>query len=92
MAGRVGRHRPEVGLFYHVAETHRRRGYAAEAAAALAGHAFAELSLRRVVATTEHTNVASIGVMRKLGMRIERNPRPQPPWFQVVGVLEAGVG
>ena len=26
--------------------------------------------------------------MRKLGMRLERNPSPEPPWLQVVGVLE----
>jgi hypothetical protein len=40
------------------------------------------------VATTEHANIASIGVMRKLGMRIERNSLSEPPWLQVVGVLE----
>jgi hypothetical protein len=27
-------------------------------------------------------------VMRKLGMWVEKNPRPEPPWLQVVGVLE----
>jgi hypothetical protein len=27
-------------------------------------------------------------VMRKLGMRIERNPLPEPPWLQIVGVLD----
>jgi hypothetical protein len=26
-------------------------------------------------------------VMRKIGMRVERNPRPEPEWFQAVGVL-----
>jgi hypothetical protein len=25
--------------------------------------------------------------MRKLGMRIERNPYPDPFWLQIVGVL-----
>jgi hypothetical protein len=29
-----------------------------------------------------------MGVMRKLGMRIERNPFPDPPWLQVVGFIE----
>ena len=29
-----------------------------------------------------------MGVMRKLGMRIVKNPYPEPPWMQVVGVLE----
>jgi hypothetical protein len=26
--------------------------------------------------------------MRKLRMRIESNPYPDPPWFQVAGILE----
>jgi RimJ/RimL family protein N-acetyltransferase len=79
--------RPEVGLYWAVAPAFRRRGIAAEAAAALIDHAFAELGLARVVATTERDNLASIGVMRRLGMRIEENPVPEPAWFQVVGVL-----
>ena len=44
--------------------------------------------LRRVIAETDEVNAASIGVMRKLGMRIERNAIGEPPWLQVVGVLE----
>ena len=78
---------PEVGLYWAVAPAHRRRGIAAEAAAVLIDHAFAELDLARVVATTERENVASIGVMRRLGMRVEENPEPEPAWFQVVGIL-----
>jgi hypothetical protein len=27
-------------------------------------------------------------VMRKLGMTLARNPFPDPPWLQVVGVLQ----
>lgn len=82
-------HRPEVGLYWIVAPEQRGRGVASEAAAALIAHAFSELRLARVVATTEHANLASIGVMRRLGMRIERNPGREPEWFQTVGVLEA---
>jgi RimJ/RimL family protein N-acetyltransferase len=78
---------PAVGLYWAVAPEFRRRGIAAEAAAALIGHAFAELGLARVVATTERENLASIGVMRRLGMRVEENPEPEPAWFQVVGIL-----
>jgi hypothetical protein len=26
--------------------------------------------------------------MEKLGMRIEQNPSPEPPWFQIVGNLD----
>lgn len=48
---------------------------------------FDELDLRRVVATTENDNHRSIAVMRRLGMTIERNPFPEPTWFQTVGVL-----
>ena len=52
------------------------------------GYAFGVLNLRRIVATTEHDNLASQGVMRTIGMRLERNPFPDPPWMQVVGIKE----
>jgi RimJ/RimL family protein N-acetyltransferase len=45
-----------------------------------------------VVATTEHSNAASIGVMRRLGMDVQRNPDAQPEWFQTVGVTAATRG
>lgn len=35
-----------------------------------------------------YDNLASIGVMKKLGMRIEKNPLAEPPWLQIVGVLD----
>jgi len=79
---------PEFGLFYAISPAHQRQGYATEAAQALIDYAFNELKLRRVIATTNYDNAASMGVMRKLGMRIERNPLPEPPWLQVVGVIE----
>jgi len=47
--------------------------------------------VHRLIATTTFDNVASIGVMRKLGMRIESNPRPEPAWLQIVGVLPAAL-
>ena len=50
-------------------------------------HAFAEFRLRRIIATTEYDNHASQAVMRRLGMRLERNPLPEPLWLQVVGIL-----
>jgi ribosomal-protein-alanine N-acetyltransferase len=46
------------------------------------------MGVKRVVATTTYENAASVRVMRKLGMRVERNPFPDPPWLQVVGLLE----
>jgi RimJ/RimL family protein N-acetyltransferase len=83
----VMRNTNETGLYWAVAREHRRQGYAAEAGAALIKFAFTELNLKRIVATTTYDNPASIGVMRRLGMSIERNPRAEPLWLQVVGVL-----
>lgn len=82
------RYTPEVGLFWMIAPDHQQRGYASEAALALIEFAKTQLNLRRIVATTEHDNTASIAVMQKLGMRITRNPLPTPVWFQTVGMLE----
>jgi RimJ/RimL family protein N-acetyltransferase len=79
---------PDFGLFYAIRPDCQRRGYAAEAASALILYAFEHLHLAHIVATTTRDNLASIGVMRKLGMRIETNPLPDPPWFQVIGILE----
>jgi ribosomal-protein-alanine N-acetyltransferase len=76
----------EFGLFWAMSPAHQRQGYATEAATALIDYAFAELQLERIVATTTYENAASIRVMQKLGMRIERNPYPDPPWLQVVGI------
>jgi RimJ/RimL family protein N-acetyltransferase len=79
---------PEFGLFYAISPRHQRQGYATEAAQALVDYAFQTLCLKRVVATTDYDNLASIAVMHKLGMRIERNPFPNPPWLQIVGVKD----
>ena len=79
---------PEVGLFWVIDPGQQRQGYATEAAQALVEAAFKQLRLKRILATTEEANVASQGVMRKIGMKITRNPFPDPPWLQVVGVLE----
>lgn len=82
------RNSSEVGLYWEVSARHRRQGYASEAAAALIRYAFTALNLQRIVATTTYANAASIGVMRRLGMEIERNPQLEPPYMQIVGVLE----
>ncbi len=77
----------EFGLFYAISPSQQRQGYATEAARALVTHAFEQLRLRRVIATTTDDNEPSMGVMCKLGMQLDRNPDPTPPWLQVVGVL-----
>jgi RimJ/RimL family protein N-acetyltransferase len=79
---------PEFGLYWAISPAFQRQGFAAEAGKALIDYAFSQLQLKRIVATTSYDNEASMGVMRKLGMRIEKNPYPEPPWFQVVGILE----
>ncbi len=79
---------PEFGLFYAVRAAHRGQQYATEAARALMNFMFRVWGARRVVATTEHTNLASQRVMVKLGMRLYRNPGSDPHWLQVVGVRQ----
>jgi [ribosomal protein S5]-alanine N-acetyltransferase len=87
-AARRGLTSTVFGLYWAVSPRYQRRGYAAEAASALVRYAFTNLKLRRIIATTTHDNAASLGVMRKLGMRVEPNPYPEPPWLQAVGVLD----
>ena len=78
----------ELGLYYAISPGCQRRGYATEAARGLIAYAFEHLRARRLIATTGHENTGSIGVMKKLGMRIETNTHPEPHWLQVVGILE----
>jgi RimJ/RimL family protein N-acetyltransferase len=83
-----GLYTTEFGLFYAISPAYHRQGFAAEAAQALVDYAFGKLSVRRIIAETDYENEGSIGVMRRLGMRIFKNPLSTPPWLQVVGVLE----
>lgn len=61
---------PEEGaveIGYGIVRDHRRRGYASEAVAALLERAFAEKSVKQVIAETLPELVGSIGVLRKAG-------------------------
>lgn len=78
---------PEFGLFWGILPGFRRRGFASEAGGALVEFLFEALGARRVVATTAHDNIPSQKTMEKLGMRLYRNPLPEPGWCQVVGVI-----
>ena len=78
---------PEFGLFWDIAREHRGQGFATEAVRALGDWAFDHLRVQRLVATTQRSNVASIAVMRRLGMSVQENPDNNPPWFQAVGIL-----
>ncbi len=61
----------EVELGYRLRRAAWGRGYATEGARALIRKGFAELGVRRVVATTYQDNLASRRVMEKAGMRRE---------------------
>jgi RimJ/RimL family protein N-acetyltransferase len=61
----------EVDIGYAYLPVGRGQGYAYEAAAAVLAYA-PTLGLERVVAITSPGNVASNGLLRKLGMRFER--------------------
>ena len=78
----------EVGLYWAIAPQHQRQGYATEVAHALIDFALRELRLKRIIAMTTYDNAASMAVMRKAGMHLERNPQSEPFWLQVVGIRE----
>ena len=59
----------EIGFVFH--PDSQGRGYAREASAAILDLAFGELGLHRVYGRTDARNEASIGLMRRLGMREE---------------------
>ena len=82
----------ETGLFWAIGSPHQRRGYATEAARALIDYGFGVLNVERIVATTSYDNPASAAVMRRLGMRVERNPLAEPFWMQIVATLDNPAG
>jgi ribosomal-protein-alanine N-acetyltransferase len=67
----LAREGPEIELAYHVLPSRWRRGYAAEAGAALLDAAWRETDLDHVVAVAFEENRASTRVMEKLGMTYE---------------------
>jgi len=83
-----GLNTPEMGLMWAIDPAYQKQGIATEAAQTLITYLFRELRVKRIIAMTGYDNLASQRVMVKLGMRLEQNPQPEPPWFQVVGILE----
>ncbi|MCD0446189.1 GNAT family N-acetyltransferase [Glycomyces sp. A-F 0318] len=63
---------PATELGWRVRRDRWGRGYAPEAARAVAGFAFGDLGLDRVVSCIHAENAASIRVAEKLGMSLER--------------------
>jgi len=71
-AGQPGVRPGDVEIGWRLTRDRWGRGYATEGARAVRDHAFQRLRLARLVAFVRPANDASIGVMRKLGMRLER--------------------
>jgi RimJ/RimL family protein N-acetyltransferase len=88
----LARNELEVGLFWAITPSRQGAGLATEAARAVIDYMFDVRRLGRIVATTDNDNHASIGVMRRLGMRIEANPYPDPFYFQTIGILDVEEG
>jgi ribosomal-protein-alanine N-acetyltransferase len=84
----VQRNTSEIGLYYAFDPAYWRQGFATETAQALIDYVFHTMNMQRVIAMTDFDNFGSQGVMRKLGMTVERNPLPEPQWFRMVGILE----
>lgn len=83
-----GRTHAEVGLYWHILPEWRNQGYASEAGTLMRDYACGPFGLRRLIATTDHTNHASQAVMRNIGMELRTNAHADPPWLQVVGIYE----
>ena len=66
----------DVDLGFAFLPQFRSRGCAREAASATLEHAHAALGLRRIVAITSPANRASIRLLKRLGMRLERRVTP----------------
>lgn len=76
---------PEVEIFYALTPEYWGQGFITEAAQAVIQFAFSEIKLKRIVSTALGDNTRSIGVMRRLGMRVARDPFEQD-W--IVGIIE----
>jgi RimJ/RimL family protein N-acetyltransferase len=75
----------EVFIGYALSSAHWAKGYATEAVRLLIQHAFTELKVRHVYIETDDKNARSMALMRRIGMRVERNHASD---WQVVGRLE----
>ena len=84
----TARHRQvEVELSYALGRRHWGNGYATEAGRALVAYAFERLRLARIAYGVDGANARSVGVMRRLGFRLERNLHPDGAGT-VIGVLD----
>ena len=69
--------KPEVEIGYRLARSAWGRGYATEAVSAVRDFAFGTLGIKRLIAMIDPSNIASIRVAEKIGMRYEKEV-----WFE----------
>ena len=67
----IGGH-TEVEIGYRLAKSAWGKGYATEAARIVCDHAFTTLGIKRLIALIDPSNVASIRVAEKIGMKYEK--------------------
>jgi [ribosomal protein S5]-alanine N-acetyltransferase len=79
------KHSFELG--YILSRDQWRRGYLIEAASAVLDYAFRELAVHRVMADTDPDNIASIGLLKKLGFQQEGYLRSE--WETHIGVRDS---
>ncbi|MCL2055143.1 MAG: GNAT family N-acetyltransferase [Oscillospiraceae bacterium] len=65
------RHEGELG--WMINKSYQGNGYATEAAKAVLNFAFNECKVRKVIATCDYRNGASVKVMKKIGLSLERD-------------------
>ncbi len=63
---------PAVEIGWRLAKSTWGQGYASEAAMAWLNYGFTEMNLDEIVAFTAKSNQASLALMRRLGMRLDR--------------------
>ena len=82
----------ELSILYGLSPKQRGQGYATEAAGRLIAYAFETLQVKCVFANTNRSNVGSINVMKRAGMRVAVHPtRPdeeRPDGPAMVGCIE----
>jgi len=77
---------PEIEFFFGPAREYWGQGLITEAAQALVRHGFDTHKLRRIVSCARRANTRSIGVMHRVGMRLEADP--MDPEHRMMGVIE----
>jgi [ribosomal protein S5]-alanine N-acetyltransferase len=73
----------ELEIGYLIGRAYWRQGFASEAAIGCRDYAFHVLGFDRLISLIDPANVASIGVARKVGMKLEKQSFWQGKWMNV---------